>query len=68
MHFGKVGSADILGVAKDGKIVAIEVKKPDGKYKVTPAQEAFLSEISDRGGYAGVATCIEDVERILQVE
>ncbi len=66
VFFGKVGSADILGVHKGtGKIIAIEVKRPDGKRKATPAQELFLQEIRDRGGYAGIAMSIEDVDKVL---
>ncbi len=65
VRFGKVGSADILGVAPDGKFLAIEVKRPGGSWGVQPAQEAFLQEITRRGGYAGVATCLEDVDSIL---
>lgn len=68
VHFGKVGSADILGIAKDGKFLAVEVKRPDMSYKPTPAQIEFLTAIRDNGGYAGIATDIEDVERILNGE
>lgn len=65
VRFGKVGSSDILGIAPDGRFLAIEVKRPDGSWKLQPSQEEFLAEISRRGGYAGVATCPEDVDRIL---
>ncbi len=65
VRFGKVGSADILGIAPDGRFLAIEVKTPQGKWGLQPAQENFLEEIRSRGGYAGVATCTEDVDRIL---
>ncbi len=65
VRFGKVGSSDILGVAPDGKFLAIEVKRPKGTWGLQPAQEEFMTEVLKRGGYAGVATCPEDVDRIL---
>ena len=69
VHFGKVGSADILGIHKPtGKFLAIEVKRPDMSYKPTPAQLEFLQEIRDAGGLCGIATSTEDVDRILAGE
>ncbi len=68
VRFGKVGSADIIGIAPDGKFLAIEVKRPNGRYKPTPAQMEFLEEIKARGGYAGVATSIEDVDLIMRLK
>lgn len=56
---GKKGSADIIGIAKDGKLIAIEVKKKGGK--VSPAQEEFLDRIKEKGGYAIVAYDENDV-------
>lgn len=64
--FGKVGSADIIGIAPDGRFVAIEIKRPDRSYKPTPAQLEFLEAIKSRGGYAGIVTCPEDVDAILR--
>ncbi len=60
---GLKGSADIIGVSKDGKFIAIEVKRR-GK-KPNPCQEAFLKEIKNRGGHSGVAYCLEDAELII---
>ncbi len=69
VRFGKVGSADILGIQKGtGKFIAIEVKRPDMSHKPTPAQLEFLEEIHAHGGLAGIATCTEDVDRILSGE
>ncbi len=51
VQFGKVGSADILGIYQ-GKLVACETKTETGK--VTDAQEAFLAAIRERGGIAVV--------------
>jgi hypothetical protein len=63
VRFGKVGSADILGILDDGRFLAIEVKSKDGR--ATLAQLQFLAEIAKRGGLAFVARSIEDVEREL---
>jgi hypothetical protein len=57
------GSSDIIGVAKDGRMIAIECKRP-GK-KPTPEQEFFLNEVKRRGGIAFVATSYEEVRAIL---
>jgi len=65
VSFGKVGSADILGVSKDGRIIALEVKRPSTRKHTTPAQDAFLEEITKRGGIAGVVCSIEDVQELL---
>lgn len=59
VRFGKVGSADILGVLPDGKFLAIEVKRPGGK--TTPAQDDFLALVRKNGGVAIVAHGVEDV-------
>jgi penicillin-binding protein-related factor A (putative recombinase) len=54
------GVADILGVLKGGRILAIEVKSPTGK--VSPHQQTFLDRINENGGLAFVARSIDDVE------
>ena len=60
---GVKGSADILGIAKDGKMIAIECKRK-GK-KATAEQLFFLDAIKYRGGYAIVATSLDEVQKIL---
>ncbi len=57
------GVSDILGVLKDGRILAIEVKSPKGK--VSPHQQVFLDRINENGGLAFVAHSIEEVEEQL---
>jgi len=56
-HFLR-GVADIIGIAA-GQFLAIEVKTPKGR--VSPEQDAFLSEIRRRGGIAFVARSVDDV-------
>lgn len=60
---GMTGSSDIIGIAKDGKFIAVECKiKPN---KPTLLQNEFLQNIKDRGGYAIVAYDLCDVEVLL---
>ena len=69
VFFGKRGGADLLGCHKSsGKLIAIEVKRPDGSRPTTEEQKVFLREIAERGGLAGVAHDLEDVDRILAGE
>jgi hypothetical protein len=60
---GVKGGSDILGIARDGKFIAIECK--NNKYKATPAQLEFIKEIKDRDGYAVIAYGISDIPRQL---
>lgn len=65
VRYGKVGSADILGLLKDGRFLAIEVKRPKGK--LTKHQEIFLDRVIESNGIAFVATSIDDVMRELNL-
>lgn len=60
---GVKGGSDILGIAKDGKFIAVECKIKGNK--PTALQELFLDEIRSRGGYGIVAYDLKDVENIL---
>ena len=63
IKFGHKGISDVLGVARDGKMIAIECKiKPN---KPTQFQVDFLDEIKRRGGYAVLAYELEDVQKVL---
>lgn len=53
------GMADIMGVLKDGRTLAIEVKSRIGK--IHDHQRAFLLKIHQAGGVAFFARSIEDV-------
>ncbi len=66
VRFGMNGSADILGCHRhDGRMIAIEVKKPETMKDVSDTQRTFLETIRRCGGYAGVASSTEDVDAIL---
>jgi hypothetical protein len=64
MHFGKVGSSDILGVLPGGKILCIECKAKGGR--LSHEQKQFLADIQALGGLAIVAKSYRDIDRVLR--
>jgi VRR-NUC domain len=64
--FSKVGVADIIGLTKQGRFFAIEVKVPKGK--TTPEQALFIDSVNLSGGCAFVARSVEDVIYALALE
>lgn len=56
------GVADIIGITPQGKFIAIEVKTPKNKDKVTSPQQAFLDTIKRKNGIAFVSVGIEDIQ------
>lgn len=63
LSYGEKGISDILGITREGKFFAIEVKKPKGK--VSKEQTEFIDKVNKSQGLAFVAYCIEDVIRHL---
>lgn len=63
MHFGAVGSGDILGMTKEGRFFSIEVKQP-GRYP-TPAQKEWIARVVENGGISFVARSLDDVTKVL---
>jgi hypothetical protein len=57
VHFGKKGSADLLGCLPGGRFLAVEVKAPGGR--LSPEQKQFLAD-----GIRGV-NCF-DIQRKLE--
>lgn len=64
VHFGKRGSADIIGILPDGKSLAVECKPPTGR--LTPDQKAFLEKIRGLGGVAIVARSSREIDGALR--
>ncbi len=57
------GTSDIIGFIKgEGRFVAIEVKTPKTKNRVTQYQKDFLSNVKEEGGVAVIAWDIESLE------
>lgn len=63
VRYGFAGCSDIIGQAKNGRFIAIEVKAP-GK-RPSELQKQFIDIVKSNGGYSGVARCLEDVDEIL---
>lgn len=58
------GMSDIMGVLKDGRTLAIEVKSRTGRMR--PGQEEFLQTIRSAGGVAGVCRSVDDAVKLLE--
>lgn len=59
MTFGLcVGSSDIVGIAPDGRFLAIEVKTPAGR--PTKEQLRFIEAVRNAGGIAGIARSVDE--------
>jgi hypothetical protein len=56
---GKKGVADVLGVAGNGRFVAVECKKPGAK--ASDEQTEFLGMVKQRGG---LALCVDNAQAI----
>jgi len=60
-------SSDLIGLTKDGRFVAIEVKQPNWKGVRTPeerAQETFINVVKVNNGLAGFARSVEEAVEI----
>lgn len=67
MPFGLcVGSSDIIGIAPDGKFLAIEVKTNSKSSKASKEQLLFNAAVIKAGGYAGIARSPEDALNIIK--
>ncbi len=56
------GSSDLIGVAKDGRFLAMEVKAEGGR--VRPEQVLFIEAVRRAGGRAGVARSVGEALKI----
>lgn len=59
IRFGWRGCSDVIGMLKDGRLLAVEVKVPSGKLRAEQAE--FLSLVRRFGGVAFVARDCHDV-------
>lgn len=60
------GIADIIGIAKDGRFLAIECKREKGGV-LSDSQKAFLESIEKNGGITIIANSLDTViERLVQ--
>lgn len=61
---GMKSASDLIGIAKGGRFVAIEVKLPGGK--PTAAQQRFLDLIESMGGVSGCARSVDEALAIVE--
>ncbi len=67
MRFGlAVGSADLIGIGRDGVFLSLEVKAD--RRRLTAAQRKWKKMIRDMGGIAHVVSTPEEAVRILHDE
>ena len=58
------GMSDIMGILRDGRTLAIEVKSATGRMR--PGQQEFLDLITAAGGVAGVCRSVDDAVQLLE--
>jgi hypothetical protein len=58
------GGSDIIGIAPDGRFLAVEVKTTLGR--IRPEQTIFLDVVRKAGGIAGVARSVEEALQLIQ--
>lgn len=61
---GEKGISDIIGLTKDGKFLAIEVKAP--KKKPSQEQLDFIDRVNEKGGIAFWTDNLDKVMEIIQ--
>jgi hypothetical protein len=57
------GGSDLIGITKDGKFLALEIKLPG--QQATPAQLNFIKAVVAKGGLAAICYTVDDVKNIL---
>lgn len=65
VRLGFAGKSDILGMYK-GSFLALEVKLPQTRNKVTSAQNEFLERVRLHGGIAAVVTSPEEALKVVK--
>jgi hypothetical protein len=63
IHYGRVGSSDILGLTSDGKILCVEVKT--GKASLSKYQVHFQNMILKFGGRFFLARDVDSIVKFL---
>ena len=66
LHFGKKGSADILGCLPGGRFLAVECKAKGGQ--LSPEQKRFLAEVEALGGMAVMVRDWRELDAALRGE
>lgn len=66
MRSCRKGRVDLDGFTTDGRVIAIEVKRPTTRHKLTEEQWEYLRQVTRAGGLAGVATCYAEAVAIVE--
>lgn len=66
MRSCKKGRVDLDGFTVDGRVIAIEVKRPSTRNNLTDEQREYLDTVKQAGGLAGVATCCAEATAIVE--
>ncbi len=66
MRSCQAGRVDLDGFTTDGRVIAIEVKRPQTRNNLTIGQTDYLDAVRAAGGLAGVATCVEEAFAIVE--
>ena len=61
----EAGIADLIGCIR-GRAVALELKTPGGRHKLSPAQSDFLASWSAAGGFSAVIDSPEVLEDLIK--
>lgn len=60
------GRVDLDGFTTDGRVIAIEVKRPTTRHTLTIEQAEYLTMVRASNGLSGVATCVEEAIAIVE--
>lgn len=66
IRFGLVGSADLMGILRGGRFIAVEVKTAKGRQ--SKQQKSFERMVRSMGGIYVLARSVEDVVEVLDEE
>ena len=64
VRFGFVGCSDVIGQMKDGRFLAVECKRLNGRAP-TVAQTTFVELVRRNNGIAGIVRSVEDLMALL---
>ena len=66
MRSCRKGRVDLDGFTVDGRVIAIEVKRPSTRNDLSNEQRDYLDQVRRAGGLSGVATCYEEAAAIVE--
>lgn len=64
VHFGFTGCPDIIGQLAGGQLLALEVKKQNGR--IRPEQRFFIDQARNAGACAGIVRSVDDAIELIR--